>query len=135
MESDPADITGQFGESTFGLVWSNLAYAQLWEQLKARDEKVEWQGQTLQIIEGRPPHKLSNDDDNGEVEKEHGIEYVLPIEMSQYKAGTLTFQCLDLIFDKLCPPDAKRVTLALANSDGTVMFYFVYKGIHKPKRN
>ncbi|CAR30748.1 hypothetical protein ZYGR_0P00500 [Zygosaccharomyces rouxii] len=134
MDSDYTDVTNRIGESTFRLVWDNLAYAQLWEQLRTRDEQVEWQGQTLQIIEGKPPHKLSNDDDGGN-ENDHGIEYVLPIEMSQYKAGKLTFKCLDLIFDQLCPPDARRITLALANSDGTVMFYFVYKGIHKPKRN
>ncbi|GAV54316.1 hypothetical protein ZYGR_0AL00480 [Zygosaccharomyces rouxii] len=134
MASDSTDITNRTGESTFGLVWNNLAYAQLWEHLRARDEQVEWQDQTLRIIEGKPPHKLSNDDD-GREEHESGIEYVLPIEMSQYKAGKLTFKCLDLIFDQLCPPDVKRITLALANSDGTVMFYFVYKGIHKPKRN
>ncbi|GCF01010.1 tRNA splicing endonuclease subunit [Zygosaccharomyces mellis] len=134
MDSVPPDITNQTRGSTFDLIWNNLAYAQLWEQLKARDEQVEWQGQTLRIIEGKPPHKLSNDD-YGEDEQDQGKEYVLPIEMSQYKAGKLTFKCLDLIFDRMCPPGARRITLALANSDGTVMFYFVYKGIHKPKRN
>ncbi|AQZ11146.1 SEN15 (YMR059W) [Zygosaccharomyces parabailii] len=119
-------------ETTFDLVWHNLAYCQLWDEIRARDETVPWQDHTLRLLEGRPHHKLSNDVKNGNPD---GLEYVLPIEMSQYKAGIVTFQCLDQAFEKLCPPNVKRLTLAMANSDGTVMFYFVYKGIHKPKRN
>lgn len=134
VESNAVHDKHQFEDSTFRLVWNNLAYAQLWEELKSIDEQAEWMGHKLQVIEGKPPHKLSNDEGNEGI-NENGVEYVIPMEMSQYKAGILTFQCLDLIFDRLCPSNAKRLTLALASSDGTVMFYFVYKGIHKPKRN
>lgn len=125
-------VSPPISKTAFDLVWNNLAYCQLWDELQARNETVIWQNHTLRIMQGRPPHKLSNDVESGNFS---GLEYVLPIEMSQYETGFVTFQCLDHIFDKLCPADAKRLTLAIVNSDGTVMFYFVYKGIHKPKRN
>lgn len=117
-------------EEIVTLVKNNLAHYQLWTDVKVSDQAINWRGHTLRLITGRPSQKLSHDD-----EDEIATEYVLPVEMSQYKDGYVTLECLDKVFDQLCPLRAKRVTLAIVNDDGTVVFYFIYKGLHKPKRN
>lgn len=114
------------------LVRNNLLHYQLWNEVHVSDETLLWKDRKIKLISGKPPSKLSNDDENEGV---INTEYVLPVEMSQYKVGYLTLECLDTVFNMLCDPAAKRLTLAIVNSDGTVVFYFVYKGIHKPKRN
>ncbi|CCE90847.1 Sen15p TDEL_0B07180 [Torulaspora delbrueckii] len=122
-------IDGDAG-SIVTLVRNNLAHYQLWADVVISDRTMAWRDQTLCLITGRPTQKLSHDD-----EDEIATEYVLPVEMSQYKGGYVTLECLDKVFDQLCPTTAKRLTLAIVNDDGTVAFYFVYKGLHKPKRN
>lgn len=120
---------GDFG-GIVRLVRDNLAYCQLWTDVSVGDQALAWRDQTLRLISGRPTQKLSHDDDE-EIHSEH----VLPVEMSQYKKGYLTLECLDEIFSRLCPASARRLTLAIVSDDGTVAFYYVYKGLHKPKRN
>lgn len=114
------------------LVRNNLLHYQLWNDVHVRDQKLLWKGRTFQVITGRPSHKLSND---GDYEDDIHLEYVLPVEMSDYKNSDFTLECLDEVFTKLCDTECKRLTLAIVNNDGTVVFYFIYKGIHKPKRN
>lgn len=114
------------------LVRNNLLYYQLWTNVCVNAEQLNWRGQIFQVITGRPSHKLSNDAAAGGDTK---LECVLPVEMCDYKNSDFTLECLDQVFTKLCNKDCKRLTLAIVNNDGTVMFYFVYKGIHKPKRN
>lgn len=112
------------------LVRDNLSHYQLWTDVVISDRAMPWRDQTLRLVTGKPTQKLSHDD-----QEEIATEYVLAVEMSQYKAGYLTLECLDEVFVRLCPPAAKRLTLAIVNDDGTVAFYFVYRGLHKPKRN
>ncbi|QLL34204.1 hypothetical protein HG536_0G00610 [Torulaspora globosa] len=112
------------------LVRDNLAYCQFWTELCVCDRTLAWRDQTLHLISGRPTQKLSHDGD-----EEIHTEYVLPVEMSQYKKGYVTLECLDKVFCQMCPPSASRLTLAIVSNDGTVAFYYVYKGLHKPKRN
>lgn len=119
-------------ESIVTLVRNNLLHSQLWNEVHVSDKSVLWKDRTIKLISGKPPTQLSNDDENEGV---INTEYVLPVEMSQYKDGYLTLECLDSVFNLLCSPTAKRLTLGIVNSDGTVVFYFVYKGIRKPKRN
>ena len=113
-----------------GLVRDNLAYCQFWADLCVCERTLAWRDQTLRLISGRPSQKLSHDD-----EEEIETEYVLPVEMSQYRKGYVTLECLDKVFGQLCPATARRLTLAIVSDDGTVAFYYVYRGLHKPKRN
>ena len=55
--------------------------------------------------------------------------------MAQHCAEPLTIECLDRIFAELCDTSTKRILLAIVNDDGTTVFYYVHKGIHKPKKN
>lgn len=112
------------------LVRDNLAYCQFWTDVSVSDQAMAWRDQTLRLISGRPTQKSSQDD-----EDEIRTEYVLPVEMSQYKSGYVTLECLDQVFTQLCPGSAQRLTLAIVSDDGTTAFYYVYKGLHKPKRN
>ncbi|CCD23707.1 Sen15p NDAI_0C00460 [Naumovozyma dairenensis CBS 421] len=111
------------------LVRNNLLQFHLWTEVTVATETLSWKESNIRLLTGRPPHKLSNDDEDVMT------EYVLPVEMSQYKTSYLTLEFLDKIFDNLCPENTKRLTLAIINDDGTTVFYFVYKGIHKPKKN
>ncbi|CAL9730242.1 tRNA-splicing endonuclease subunit Sen15p [Monosporozyma unispora] len=111
------------------LVKENLAYFQYWKEVQLEDKTMPWRGTELKLVSGIPPNKLSNDDP--EIIK----EYILPVNMTQYKEEFITLQCLDLVFENLCEKDTKRIILGIVNSDGTLVFYFIYKGIHKPKKN
>ncbi|QLQ80121.1 hypothetical protein HG537_0D01210 [Torulaspora globosa] len=110
------------------LVKDNLAYCQFWTNLCVWDRTMSWRDETVYVISGRPSQKLSHDDEDIHE------EYVVPVEMSQYKKGYVTLECLDKVFE-MCPATATRLTLAIVSDDGTVAFYYVYKGLHKPKRN
>lgn len=109
----------------------NLVHYQLWNEVEVRESCLDWKGDRIRLLTGIPPRKLSNDDVESDIEK----EFVLPVDMSQYKEGYLTLECVDKIFENLCDPETKRIVLAIVNDDGTIVFYFMYKGIHKPKRN
>lgn len=105
------------------LIWNNLVYYQLWN-----DIKYEVLENKMKLISGFPPNKLSNDD------KDITIEYVIPIHMQQYKESCLTLQKLEYLFNTL-PSHCKRIILGIANDNGTVVYYFIYKGLHRPKKN
>ncbi|CAR21541.1 Sen15p [Lachancea thermotolerans CBS 6340] len=104
------------------LVRNNLVHQQLWDDV----EEAKLEDTDAWVLRGLPPHKLSNDDP----QLDH--EWILPIELSQYKPGKLTLELMDKIFSEL---KCRRVTLGIVNDDGTVVYYFIYKGLHKPKRN
>lgn len=111
------------------LVRENLAYFQFWTEVKLEERSLTWRGTQLRLVSGIPPNKLSNDDP--EIQR----EYILPVNMTQYKEEFITLECLDLIFEQLCGSETKRIIFGIVNSDGTVVFYLVYKGLHKPKKN
>ncbi|CCC71630.1 hypothetical protein NCAS_0H03200 [Naumovozyma castellii] len=117
------------------LVKNNLLHFQLWSNVQVQNEYIPWKGMELRLLTGKPSQKLSNDDENLGTDGTLMTEYILPINMSQYKTEFITIQCLDMIFEKLCPEYVKRLVLAIVSDDGTTVFYFAYKGIHKPKRN
>lgn len=119
-------------------VRQNLVHFHQWNTVELTPNSLPWKNDRLiQVLTGRPPNKLSNDDQEQEVDgrKIPQIEYILPVEMSQYKEGYLTIECMDQVFEKLCPSDLNRILLAIVNDDGTVLYYFAHKGIYKPKRN
>ncbi|EDO15887.1 hypothetical protein Kpol_1019p7 [Vanderwaltozyma polyspora DSM 70294] len=115
---------------TLKLVRNNLVHNLLWKEVEICDETISFEGEVLQLIVGRPVH-----DGEDIHETKVGKEYVLPVEMSQYQDGYLTLECIDQVFSKLCPSEVERIILAIANDDGTVVFYYIYKGLHKPRKN
>lgn len=106
------------------LVFVDLVHHHLWtetELVKLGD---------FSIVCGRPSQQLSNDDEAHSDSK----EFVYPILMSQYASSRFSMSHLDHIFSHL-PQDAKRLTLGIVNDDGTIVYYFIYKGLRKPKKN
>lgn len=81
------------------------------------------------ILSGRPAAKLSNDD------AEIQTEYIYPIELKQYNKGSLTLRMLDELFETLKDFASKRILLGIVSDDGTIVYYTVYKGLQKPKKN
>ncbi|CAI1632200.1 hypothetical protein SEUBUCD646_0M01980 [Saccharomyces eubayanus] len=121
------------------LVKNNLLYFQMWTEVELLQDVLPWKENTLSLLKGRPPHKLSNDTED--TVGDHGMspvqqtEFILPINMSQYKENFLTLECLSQVFTQLCDSVTERILLAIINDDGTIVYYFVYKGVRKPKRN
>ncbi|AAS52055.1 ADR135Wp [Eremothecium gossypii ATCC 10895] len=104
------------------LVRNNLVHYQQWSDVEVvplRDREA---------LRGRPAQKLSNDDE------EIGVEYVLPVELSQYRSSGVTLEALDKVFSQL-PASCKRVVLAISSDDGTVVYYTVYQGLQRPRKN
>ncbi|CEP62791.1 Sen15p LALA0_S06e03928g [Lachancea lanzarotensis] len=109
----------------FELVTSNLTHQQLWDAVKAH-KLSNSVNSDIWVVNGCPPHKLSNDD------VELTNEWILPVELQQYDRGSLTLELADQIFAEL---RCRRIILGIVNDDGTVVYYFMYKGLHKPKKN
>ncbi|AGO11900.1 AaceriADR135Wp [[Ashbya] aceris (nom. inval.)] len=109
-------------EDLTALVRNNLVHYQQWsgvEVVPLGDREA---------LCGRPAQKLSNDDD------EIGVEYVLPLQLSQYRSSGVTLEALDKVFNQL-PASCKRVVLAISSDDGTVVYYTVYQGLRRPRKN
>ena len=120
------------------LVKNNLLYFQMWTEVEILQDDLSWKGNSLRLLRGRPPHKLNNDVDTEQensLSSPRPLEFILPINMSQYKENFLTLECLSQTFTHLCSPSTERILLAIINDDGTIVYYFVYKGVRKPKRN
>ncbi|BAO41475.1 tRNA-splicing endonuclease subunit SEN15 [Kluyveromyces marxianus] len=109
-------------------VYKNLLYQQLWTEVE-----VKRYGE-VDIVCGKPSHRLTNDDADDEDMLLEGKEYVYPLQMHQYKGSGLTIEVLGRLFSQL-PEKLKRLTLGIVNDDGTIVYYFVYKGVRKPKKN
>lgn len=103
-------------------VYLNLLYQQLWNDVKV----IEFENQ--KVVCGVPSHKLSNDDET------ISTEYVYPVLMKQYQSSQFKVRHLKDIFNKL-PSAVRRITLAIVSDDGTIVYYFIYKGLQKPKKN
>lgn len=77
---------------------------------------------------GYPPAKLDERD------PPNRKEWVVPRSMANHLVTTKEIQ---LWFDSIAKSDWRpsRVTLALVNGDGTVVYYFVHDGVVKPRQN
>lgn len=128
------------------MVRDSLVHFHSWTDVRLGEKSLKWEGSDIRLLSGTPPHRLSNDDNDttapgsssGGVESnntESALEYILPVSMTQYKNEHITLECMDLIFEKLCDATTKRLVMAIINDDGTIVFYFIYKGIHKPRKN
>ena len=129
------------------MVLDSLVHFHSWTNVRIGEKSLKWEGGNIRLLSGTPPHRLSNDDNDtialgsssGNVDSttttDSAIEYILPVSMTQYKNEHITLECMDLIFERLCDAKTKRLVLAIINDDGTIVFYFIYKGIHKPRKN
>lgn len=113
-------------------VRTNLVHFQNWSDVTICNDEFQWRERTIKLLSGIPQTPLTSD--NSDSDGSPVREYLLPVHLAQYKSDFITIECLDLIFEKLCKPDTKRIILSIVNDDGTIVFYFVYKGIHKPKK-
>ncbi|SCU83115.1 LAME_0C04016g1_1 [Lachancea meyersii CBS 8951] len=104
------------------LVKTNLSHQQLWDSVRS----FKLSNSDTWMVNGLPPHKLSNDDEELET------EWILPVELQQYNSGNMTLEMADQFFAEL---KCRRIILGIVNDDGTVVYYFMYKGLHKPKKN
>lgn len=80
------------------------------------------------FLKGNPPEKLDERDTPGQP------EWVVPLAMTDQNVSTSE---IDKWFCNIALVAARpaRVTLALVNTDGTVVYYFVHDGIVKPRQN
>lgn len=114
------------------MVRDNLLLFQLWKDVTILEKSIIFNSKKITLVTGIPPNRLSNDDiENETIER----EYLLPVSMTQYKEEYITMECLDRVFKELCPEGTSRIILAIVNTDGTIVFYFIYNGLHKPRKN
>lgn len=113
-------------------VRTNLVHFQNWSDVKICNEELQWRERTIRLLSGIPQTPLANGDSDSDGNPV--TEFLLPVNLAQYKSDFITIECLDLIFERLCKSDTKRIILSIVNDDGTIVFYFVYKGVHKPKK-
>lgn len=92
-----------------------------------------WTGVAEQLTNGHvllcgyPPYKL--DEQDGANEK----EWVVPCSMD----ADVTLDTVEEWFKCAAAngPRPRRLTLALANDDGSVVYYFVHDGVARPRQN
>lgn len=103
-------------------VKTNLLHFNHWTEV----ETVECRN--MAVISGIPPERLDERDPPSKK------EWVVPRSMADV---LVTNKEISLWFDSIASIEARpsRVTLALVNGDGTVVFYFVHDGIVKPRQN
>lgn len=103
-------------------VKTNLVHYNLWHDVHIHDTPG------LKILSGIPPNKL------GENDKDNQVEWVVPQTMD---SPEVLIDDMELWFEavsRLCERP-KRVTIAIANDDGTIVYYFVHDGAVKPRQN
>lgn len=82
----------------------------------------------LVLLRGKPPVVLPSTE-------EIGLEWVVPILMLAKKTSAAE---IELWFQGIALESGnrpKRITMAMVNDDGTVVYYFVHDGVVKPRQN
>lgn len=104
-------------------VETNLVHYNLWT-----DVKVFRRDGPFSVLQGQPPSKL------GEQDAEAQPEWVVPKSMQDSRASVAEIASW---FDYVATLGArpKRITMAIVNDDGTVVYYFVHDGVAKPRQN
>ncbi|GEQ69594.1 hypothetical protein JCM33374_g3266 [Metschnikowia sp. JCM 33374] len=104
-------------------VETNLVHYTLWT-----DVKVILRGGPFSLLRGQPPSKLADQD------PENQKEWVIPKPMHESKCSMAEIESW---FEYVASIDVrpKRITLAIVNDDGTVVYYFVHDGVIKPRQN
>ena len=103
-------------------VETNLVHYTLWTNVQV------FRNNGLAILRGLPPSKLAD------LDPENLQEWVVPKAMHEAKCSMGE---ISLWFDRVAEIDLrpKRITLAIVNDDGTVVYYFVHDGVTKPRQN
>lgn len=103
-------------------VRTHLVHYNLWTDV------TEHSANGLVVLSGRPPHKL--DEQDGSEQR----EWVVPCSMNE---AEVTLEQIDAWFECAAAGAARprRMTVAVANDDGTIVYYFVHDGVAKPRQN
>lgn len=101
---------------------TNLVHYNLWHDVNFH--KLDG----VQILSGIPPnHLVEHDLDNQ-------VEWVVPQTMD---TPSVSMDTIGEWFDKVAEHSnrPKRITMAIVNDDGTIVYYFVHDGVIKPRQN
>lgn len=103
-------------------VETNLVHYTLWTNVQV------FRNNGLAILRGLPPSKLAD------LDPENLQEWVVPKAMHE---AMCSMEEISLWFNRVAEIDLrpKRITLAIVNDDGTVVYYFVHDGVTKPRQN
>lgn len=114
-----------FFMSQLSQVVINLQHFHLWSNVGSEPIRTS-NKEITHVIKGVPPKELPG----GETDT---AEWILPIDIST----KITLCHLDEAFSgikSLCSTRPKRILIAIVNTDGTVVYYFIHDGIVKPRR-
>lgn len=140
--TSPADESASIKELA-AIVQHNLTHHHLWTQLSLETVNLS-DNQTYTLCTGVPPEQLHPDD---EVENPQKLpsEWVLPVNTLQQWSIREWAEVFSGIDEKLHTDarnddskpvqNVKRVVMAAVTNDGTVVYYFVNRGITKPRKN
>ncbi|KAH3675433.1 hypothetical protein WICMUC_002722 [Wickerhamomyces mucosus] len=106
-----------------GQVKQNLLHYNLWSDIS----EIKLPNYTL--IQGKPKEPLSS-----AAESHNEYEIIYPIKLTD----SLTPKQLNQIFEELKLEKGNRlpkIICAILNDDGTIVYYNIYNGLIKPKKN
>lgn len=103
-------------------VKTNLVHYNLWNNVSIHEVEGAY------ILSGTPPNRLVEHD------VENQVEWVVPqsVERPEVSVDDMS-RWFDLVSRLSARP--RRVTIAIANDDGTFVYYFVHDGAVKPRQN
>lgn len=103
-------------------VKTNLVHYNLWQNVEVHSLDG------IHILCGIPPARLDQNDE------ENQKEWVVPESMNH---DSVSMDVIGGWFDRIAHVTTrpKRVTMAVVNDDGTVVYYFVHDGVVKPRQN
>lgn len=103
-------------------VRTHLVHYNLWTDV------AEHAANGLVMLSGYPPYSLD------ELDNAHQKEWVVPCSMDE---AEVSLDQIDRWFAVAAGAGARprRMTVAMANDDGTIVYYFVHDGVAKPRQN
>lgn len=120
------------------LVQHNLTHHHLWTKLSLEEVNLP-DNKTFTLYTGVPPEQLHPDDvfeDPANLPR----EWVLPVNTQQQWSIREWAEVFEGIDERVKGsdgdgPKVNRVVMACATNDGTIVYYFVNRGITKPRKN
>ena len=106
--------------SLVDLVYDNLVHYNSWRDV---------QKYPTMFLSGFPLTKLSLDD------PDQRKEWIVPRSMASQELSMLEIDEWFVRIEKHSGVMPSRITIALVNDDSTVSYYFVHRGIVKPRKN
>lgn len=119
-------------EQLASIVKSNLTHQHLWTSLSLSKVTLA-DGSSYTLCTGIPPDQLHPDDVIDKSAKKLPLEWVLPVTTEQkwsIREWAEVFAGIEKV-----QTGVTRVVMACVTVDGTVVYYFVNKGITKPRKN